>query len=72
MRGLNDAIGFKWWLDREGYGYLAAGVGSLPAGDALFEIARRAGVRGLKRDDVIWETLPMVAEIIKLRCKPAK
>jgi len=44
----------------------------LPAGDALFEIARRAGVRGLKRDDVIWETLPMVAEIIKLRCKPAK
>jgi hypothetical protein len=62
--------GFKQWLERSGYGYLANGVGSMLIGDAILEIARRAGVRGLTGSDSILRTLPMIQDLIVLRCKP--
>ena len=61
---------FQFWLRKSGYDYLDDGVAFMPVGDALMEIARRAGVRGLRGEDSILETLPMIARLIELRCKP--
>ena len=70
--GLGAIIFFQRWLDSSGYGYLADGLGDKDPGLALLEIAKRAGVRGLGPKDSIVETLPMVQDLIKLRCKPKR
>lgn len=69
---LGQVVYFQKWLRASGYGYLESGVEKLDPGSALLEIARRAGVRGLRQDDSIDDTLPMIQDIIKLRCKPSK
>lgn len=61
---------FKDWLEENGYSYLADGVGHMLVGEAIMEIARRAGVRGLRGSDGIAETLPMIMDVIELRCRP--
>jgi hypothetical protein len=63
---------FQRWLKANGYGYLESGVGHLGPGLAVLEIARKAGVRGLSPRDVIADTLPMVQDLIRLRCKPQR
>jgi hypothetical protein len=67
-----DLLAFKVWLEANRYEYLADGVGGMLVGDALLEIAKRAGVRGLTGSDSITKTLPMVQDLIKLRCRPAR
>ena len=61
---------FQNWLEITGRGHLSDGVGAMPIGDALLEIYRRAGVRGIKSSDSIVETLPLARDIIALRVKP--
>lgn len=74
MKGLGVAIDcitdFQVWLHSSGYGYLAEGVHNMDVGKALLAIANAAGVRGLSGSDSIRETLPMVRELIVVRCRP--
>ena len=63
-------VAFRRWMTANGYGYLADGLGDKDPGEALLEIARRAGVRGLMSNDSVIDTLPMVQDLIRLRCKP--
>ena len=70
LPGLGAVLYFQRWLGASGYGYLANGLRDKDPGQALLEIARRAGVRGLTGQDSILDTLPMVQDLIRLRCKP--
>lgn len=69
---IGSIIEFKLWLRDSGRGYLEDGLGDWSPGAALFEIARRAGVRGLHESDSIVDTLPMVRGIIAVRCPPRR
>lgn len=68
--GISCVLAFRWWLQRSGRGYLAEGLVGLELGQALLEIFRRAGVRGITGSDSVADTLPMAQELIALRFKP--
>lgn len=67
---LPGVLDFQNWLEDSGRGYLQAGVEHWNTGEALLEIFRRAGVRGIIGSDSIQDTLPMARDIIAIRCKP--
>lgn len=67
-----NILAFQRWLEASGRGFLQKGVDHLPVGDALLEIYRRAGVRGIRRTDSIAETLPLAMELIMLKVKPRR
>ena len=70
MQALIRLRSFQNWLQANGYAYLEDGLATWDVGDAILEIAKRAGIRGLRGTDVIVDTLPMVQDLIRLRCKP--
>jgi hypothetical protein len=72
LRAVHSTQDFRDWLDFSGRGYLQDGVGHMDIGDALMEIYRRAGVRGISKTDSVVDTLPMAREIIAIRCKPRR
>jgi hypothetical protein len=71
-RSFLSLLAFQNWMQANGYSYLEAGVGSMSPGDAIKEICRRVGIRGIKGNDVIVETLPMIRDLIRLRCVPKR
>ena len=70
MHDIESILCFQNWLRDNHFDYLEDDVHSMLPGDAIWTIAHRAGVRGLKQSDVIADTLPLIMAIIKLRCKP--